>query len=103
MSLPARSHVVEKCASAQWRTSEVDAKLQRRVQRYGWDKAARYYEDYWQRQLEPVQARLRELAHFQEGEQVIDVACGTGLVSFPVATQVGSAGKLFGVDISEGM
>lgn len=81
----------------------MDAKLQRRVQRYGWDKAARYYEDYWQRQLEPVQTRLRELAHFQEGEQVIDVACGTGLVSFPVATLVGSAGTLFGVDISDGM
>lgn len=81
----------------------MDAKLQRRVQRYGWDKAARYYEAYWQRQLEPVQARLRERAHVQEGEQVIDVACGTGLVSFPVATLVGSAGTLVGVDISEGM
>jgi ubiquinone/menaquinone biosynthesis C-methylase UbiE len=77
--------------------------LQRRVQRYGWDKSASHYEEYWQRQLDPVQARLVELARFQEGEQVIDVACGTGLVSFPVAALVGSAGRVLGVDISEKM
>jgi len=83
--------------------SEMNEKLQRRVQRYGWDRASKYYEDYWQRQLEPVQVRLTELAVIQEGEQVLDVACGTGLVSFPVASLVGPAGTLFGVDISEGM
>ena len=28
--------------------------LQRRVQRYGWDKAAEYYENCWQAQLNPA-------------------------------------------------
>ena len=81
----------------------MDERLQRRVQRYGWDKSAAHYEAYWRRQLEPAQVRLRELARCQEGERVIDVACGTGLVSFPVATLVGSSGAVLGVDISERM
>jgi ubiquinone/menaquinone biosynthesis C-methylase UbiE len=81
----------------------VDARLQRRVQRYGWDKSAIHYEEFWQLQLDPVQARIVELAHLQAGERVIDVACGTGLASFPIAALVGSAGTVLGVDLSEKM
>jgi ubiquinone/menaquinone biosynthesis C-methylase UbiE len=81
----------------------VDARLQRRVQRYGWDKSAGHYEEFWQRQLDPVLARIVELARPEAGERVIDVACGTGLVSFPVAARVGSAGTVLGVDLSEKM
>jgi hypothetical protein len=36
----------------------MDAKLQRRIQRYGWDKAVDDYEPHWQQQLAPAQARL---------------------------------------------
>jgi ubiquinone/menaquinone biosynthesis C-methylase UbiE len=81
----------------------MDPRLQRRVQRYGWDKAAGYYEDFWKRQLEPAQRRLLELADLQPGERVLDVACGTGLVSFPAAAAVGPEGAVVGTDISEQM
>ena len=54
----------------------MDARLQRRVQRYGWDKAAALYEGYWQQQLAPAQDRLIALAALQPGERVIDVAAG---------------------------
>ena len=81
----------------------MDERLQRRVQRYGWDKSAAQYEGYWHQQLEPAQERLRELAHCQFGERVLDVACGTGLVTFPVAKDVGPMGTILGVDISERM
>ena len=47
----------------------MDPKLQRRVQRYGWDKAADFYEKAWQNQLEPAQARLLEMANLQPGER----------------------------------
>ena len=40
----------------------LDARFQLRVQRYGWDKAADHYEQFWQTQLAPAQARLLELA-----------------------------------------
>lgn len=77
--------------------------LQRRVQRYGWDKAAGSYEPLWQRQLEPAQDRLVQMVALQPGERVLDVACGTGLVTFPAAAAVGPGGSTLGVDISDGM
>jgi ubiquinone/menaquinone biosynthesis C-methylase UbiE len=81
----------------------MDERLQRRVQRYGWDKSAAQYEGYWHQQLAPALVRLRELANCQPGERVLDVACGTGLVSFSVAEDVGPNGSVFGVDLSERM
>lgn len=81
----------------------MDARLQKRVQRYGWDKAALLYENAWERQLAPAQQRLLEMAGLQPGEQVLDVACGTGLVTFPAAQAVGDDGTVTGTDISQGM
>lgn len=81
----------------------MDAKLQRRIQRYGWDKAVDYYEQHWQQQLAPAQARLLESARLRRGADVLDVACGTGLVTCQAAVRVGSAGIVIGIDISEHM
>lgn len=79
----------------------MDARLQRRVQRYGWDKAAAYYERYWAAQLAPGRQQLLEFAALQPGECVLDVACGTGLVTLPAAEAVGSAGSIVATDLSE--
>jgi SAM-dependent methyltransferase len=81
----------------------VDAKLQRRIQRYGWDRAAAEYEQAWQRQLEPAQTRLLARARLAPGDRVIDVACGTGLVTFAAAAAVAPNGTVVGVDLSQGM
>jgi ubiquinone/menaquinone biosynthesis C-methylase UbiE len=81
----------------------VDGRLQRRVQRYGWDKAAAFYDQYWARQLEPAQSRMLVWADLQVGEHVLDVACGTGLVTFRAAESVGPQGYVFATDISEAM
>jgi ubiquinone/menaquinone biosynthesis C-methylase UbiE len=78
-------------------------RLQRRVQRYGWDKASSLYERYWARPLQPAQVRLTELARLAPGERVLDVACGTGLVTFPAAVTVGSNGHVLGTDLSSCM
>ena len=81
----------------------MDAKLQRRVQRYGWDKAAEDYERFWAAQLRPAQDLLLSLAAIRSGERVLDVACGTGLVSLQAAATTGSSGQVVGTDISERM
>jgi ubiquinone/menaquinone biosynthesis C-methylase UbiE len=81
----------------------MDARLQRRIQRYGWDLAAADYETLWQAQLAEAQAVLLALASPAVGEQVLDIACGTGLVSFDAARAVGPGGRVLGIDLSERM
>ena len=81
----------------------MDARLQRRIQRYGWDKAATFYEQSWQRQLAPAQSTMMALSALAPGEHVVDVACGTGLVTFAAAEAVGPTGVVVGTDISEVM
>jgi len=78
----------------------MDAKLQRRIQRYGWDLAARDYEALWLNPLAPAQARLLQCAALSAGERVLDVASGTGLVAFAAAEHVGHGGRVLGVDLS---
>lgn len=54
----------------------MEAKLQRLVQRYGWDKSAPFDEGYWQRQLEPVQTQLLAMANLHRDEpthQAVDI------------------------------
>jgi ubiquinone/menaquinone biosynthesis C-methylase UbiE len=81
----------------------MDARLQRRVQRYGWDKAACHYERSWQAQLEPAQKALLEMACLAPGHRVLDVACGTGLVTLRAAALVGPDGTVIGTDLSDEM
>jgi ubiquinone/menaquinone biosynthesis C-methylase UbiE len=81
----------------------MDARLQKRVQRYGWDRAAAHYERSWQAQLEPAQTALLEMADLRPGERVLDVACGTGLVTLRAANPVAPAGDVLGTDISDDM
>jgi ubiquinone/menaquinone biosynthesis C-methylase UbiE len=81
----------------------MEAKLQRRIQRYGWDKASELYESAWREQLRPAQDRMLDLANLQPGERVLDVACGTGLVTFRAADAVAPNGEVVGTDISSDM
>ena len=81
----------------------MDARLQRRVQRYGWDLAAVSYETLWQAQLATPQAELLARLAPAHGEHVLDVACGTGLMALQAARAVGPGGRVLGIDISERM
>jgi len=78
----------------------MDARLQRRVQRYGWDKAVHDYETGWRAQLEPAQSLMLDMVILEPGQRVLDVACGTGLVSFRIVDAVGETGAVVGTDIS---
>jgi len=46
---------------------------------------------------------LVTLAALQPGERVLDVACGTGVVTHQAAQAVGSTGQVAGLDINDGM
>lgn len=81
----------------------MDPRLQLRVQRYGWDRAAADYERSWARQLQPAQDRLLALAALTPGEHVLELAAGTGLITFRAARAVGASGAVTATDISDAM
>lgn len=78
----------------------VDAKLQIRVQRYGWDAAAPIYEDEWRENLAPAQQALLDACDLQPGLTIIETAAGTGLATFPAAAAVGLEGHVLATDLS---
>jgi ubiquinone/menaquinone biosynthesis C-methylase UbiE len=51
----------------------------------------------------PLAAELIDVAALRPGERVLDVACGTGIVTRLAAERVGADGAVAGVDINRGM
>jgi ubiquinone/menaquinone biosynthesis C-methylase UbiE len=81
----------------------VDAKVQRWVQQRGWDRSVDHYQAYWQEQLRPAHEAVLAAAELQPGQHVIDIACGTGMVTLPAALAVGPTGRVLATDISQNM
>ena len=81
----------------------MDARLQLRVQRYGWDRAAGRYDASWRDPLAVAQRELLRKLQVRAGECVLDVACGTGHLACELGRLVGPAGKVVGVDLSQEM
>lgn len=79
------------------------ARLQRRVQRYGWDRAVDAYARHWHGPLAGLHDDMLTLAQLRSGESVLDLACGTGVVSIAAAQAVGPTGSVVGVDIADAM
>jgi len=78
----------------------MDPRLQRRVQRYGWDRAVSAYEEGWRAQLEPAHSLMLDMVALEPGLRVLDVACGTGHLLRMLGAALPSGTKLFGVDLS---
>ena len=81
----------------------MDGRLQLRVQRYGWDRASARYEDLWREALAPATQGVLRLARLQPGERVLDVACGSGVLTRAARAAVGPRGEAVGCDVSAGM
>ena len=81
----------------------MDPNLQRRVQRYGWDAAAAHYESGWAGQLAPAHDRLMAVSHLASGMRVLEVACGSGLITARIAGAVGPAGAIVATDLAQVM
>jgi ubiquinone/menaquinone biosynthesis C-methylase UbiE len=47
--------------------------------------------------------RFASYLDIQEGHDVLDLACGTGLLTFLLAEKVGATGRVVGVDVTPGM
>lgn len=80
---------------------------QQQKPRSGWqletETARAYEEDLVPALFIPWAKRLVEQAGVRPGDQVLDVACGTGAVARNAAHAVGTKGSVVGVDLNEGM
>lgn len=66
--------------------------------------AAENYERYFVPAIgAPLASDLIDAASLRPGERVLDVACGTGVVTRLAAGHVGAAGNVSGLDINPGM
>jgi ubiquinone/menaquinone biosynthesis C-methylase UbiE len=81
----------------------MDKRLQLRLQRQGWDRAATHYEASWQAPLDVARRVLLDRQPVRPGDRVLDVACGTGLLTHELARSAGSSGQVFGIDLSQAM
>lgn len=81
----------------------MDARLQLRVQRYGWDAAAGHYHTGWEQQLRPAQDTLLHMVDIRPGQRVIETASGSGMVTFRLAEAIGTEGHVTATDLSQGM
>jgi len=64
---------------------------------------AEAYERYLASAFSPWARKLTELAEVGEGDRVLDVACGTGIVARHAAERAGAAGAIVGIDLNEDM
>lgn len=78
-------------------------KVQRWVQQRGWDRAVDHYQRFWRDQLRPAHQAVLTAAALAPGERVIDIACGTGMVTLPAARAVGPRGHVLATDIAQAM
>ncbi|MXV61340.1 methyltransferase domain-containing protein [Natronorubrum sp. JWXQ-INN-674] len=73
----------------------------------GWQLEQRASEAYEQYLVPPLFApwaeRLLDAADLRDGDRLLDVACGTGIVARSAASRVGERGSIVGLDINEGM
>jgi ubiquinone/menaquinone biosynthesis C-methylase UbiE len=66
--------------------------------------AAENYEKYFVPYIgRPLASDLIEAAAFQPGERVLDVACGTGIITRLAAERVAPSGSVDGLDMNPGM
>ena len=68
-----------------------------------YDAVADRFEKYTGRFTAPIARALVESAHLAPDAHVLDVGCGTGILSRIAATSRASTGRVIGVDLSDGM
>ena len=67
------------------------------------DAAADYQQFLVPAIFERWAAMLIGVADLQDGDRVLDLACGTGVVARTAATRVGPTGRVVGVDVNDAM
>ncbi len=67
-----------------------------------YDSVAEVFDRYSERAVWPITECLMEMVEVGPGQRVLDVACGSGIVTRRAASLVGQHGCVIGIDISSG-
>ncbi len=67
-----------------------------------YSRQAEFYDGHAAPYFVPMAKRVIELAGLKAGDDVLDLGCGTGNLTFLAAAKVGPGGKVIGVDLAEG-
>ncbi len=66
--------------------------------------AAEVYEDFFVPALfQEWASRVADAAKISSGQRVLDIACGTGVLTREIAKRVGTSGSIIGLDLNPGM
>jgi ubiquinone/menaquinone biosynthesis C-methylase UbiE len=84
-------------------TSGSDLQAYKLLDSASYDDVTESFESLTDRFTRPIARRLAEIAKLGRGERVLDVGCGTGVVTRHAAQLVGETGHVIGVDLSQGM
>src|SRR5712691_9054168 len=67
-----------------------------------YDEVAEAFDRYSERTGFPITECLMEMTRVSPGTQVLDVACGSGIVTRRAGALVGKTGRAVGIDLSPG-
>lgn len=80
-----------------------DAASFKHVDRESYNLFARTWDRYSEKLSGPFAPKLLELAGVVSGQRVLEVCCGTGVISRAAAVAVGPSGYVLGTDLTPGM
>ena len=66
--------------------------------------ASKYHSDWASKDVGPFKSttKIVKISRIKTGDVVLDLACGTGVVTKKISSKIGISGKVIGVDISPG-
>ena len=66
--------------------------------------APKYHSDWASKDMGPFKstAKVVKFSRIKTGDIVLDLACGTGVVTKKISSKIGTSGKVVGIDISPG-
>jgi ubiquinone/menaquinone biosynthesis C-methylase UbiE len=68
-----------------------------------YDTVTAQFDHFTEQLISSLAARMISLAEIKQTDSVLDVGTGTGIVALQAVNKIGEAGKIHGIDLSEGM